>query len=95
MEIKQGKKRFARAFLYIIKNDLHKRPYGLMEDVFVSEKLRGQGIGSALISRVIKEAKRQKCYKLIATSRLANVKAHKLYKRLGLQKHGLEFRINF
>lgn len=30
-----------RAYLYLIKNDLHDKPYGLLEDVFVEEKARG------------------------------------------------------
>ncbi len=52
MEIKKtellaiGKKLFieengveiARAYLYFLKNDLHKKPFGFMEDVFVQEK---------------------------------------------------------
>jgi GNAT superfamily N-acetyltransferase len=95
IEIKQDGESVARGFLYLIKNDLHQRPYGLMEDVFVSESLRGKGMGTQLIKEVIKEAKKQKCYKLIATSRLTKPKVHKLYKRLGLKKHGYEFRIDF
>ena len=94
IEFKRKGKAVARGFLYLIKNDLHKQPYGLMEDVFVSQSLRGQGIGSELIKELIKEAKKQKCYKLIATSRLARPKVHKLYKRLGLKKHGFEFRMD-
>ncbi len=95
IEIKNGPKSIARAFLFLIKNDLHKYPYGLLEDVFVSEELRGQGIGTELIKETIKEAKKQKCYKLIATSRTSKPKVHKLYQRLGLKKHGFEFRIDF
>jgi hypothetical protein len=44
---------------------------------------------------IIKEAKKLGCYKLIATSRHSNLGAHKLYAKLGLKKHGLEFRLDF
>ena len=95
ISVKEGKKEVGRAYLYLIKNDLHKRPYGLMEDVFVEETLRGQGWGSKLIKAVFKEAKKRNCYKLIATSRRSRPKVHRLYSRFGLKKHGYEFRINF
>jgi GNAT superfamily N-acetyltransferase len=95
LEVKDGAKAAGRAYLYLIKNDLHKQPYGLMEDVFVDEILRGQGIGSKLIFEVIKEAKKHKCYKLLATSRVNRPKVHKLYSRFGFKKHGLEFRMDF
>ncbi len=94
IEIIDGKKKLGRAFLYLIKNDLHKRPYGLMEDVFVDEKMRGHGLGSRLIKDIFKEAKKRKCYKLIATSRMDRPKVHKLYTRFGFKKHGVEFRID-
>lgn len=85
----------ARAYLYIMKNDLHKEPFGLMEDVFVDENLRGQGIGTELVKKVIKTARENKCYKLIATSRHENPRVRVLYERLGFKNHGLEFRIDF
>lgn len=88
-------KEIARATLYVMTNDLHEEPFGLMEDVLVSEELRGQGIGTKLVKRIIEEAKNQNCYKLIATSRHSREKVHELYERLGFENHGLEFRIDF
>jgi GNAT superfamily N-acetyltransferase len=82
-----------RAFLYIIKNDLHKSPYGLMEDVFVYESRRKQGLGRELVNLVVDEAKKQGCYKLVATSRSEREKVHELYKKLGFNEHGKEFRM--
>ena len=84
-----------RAYLYMMTNDLHKRPFGLMEDVFVEPEHRGSEIGTALVKRVIAEAKRRRCYKLIATSRHARNLVHALYARLGFTDHGKEFRIDF
>jgi GNAT superfamily N-acetyltransferase len=94
IELVDGKKKIGRAFLYLIKNDLHNKPYGLMEDVFVNPAMRGQGLGTLLIKEVIKTAKKYHCYKLIGNSRTANEKAHKLYERLGFKRHGFEFRMD-
>ena len=33
----------ARAYLYIMYNDLHPEPFGLLEDVYVDELYRSQG----------------------------------------------------
>ena len=84
-----------RAHLYVMTNDLHERPFGLMEDVFVDPDHRGSEIGTALVKCVVAEAKRRRCYKLIATSRHARNGVHALYNRLGFKDHGREFRIDF
>lgn len=93
--INKDGKEIGRAYLYIIKNDLHDRPYGLLEDVFMDESSRGKGFGTQLIEEAIKQAQDLKCYKLVATSRYAREKAHKLYKRLGFENYGIEFRKDF
>jgi GNAT superfamily N-acetyltransferase len=94
IEILDGHEKIGRAFLYLIYNDLHKKPYGLMEDVFVKPRFRGQGWGTKIIKEIIRQAKRQGCYKLIGTSRFRNAGAQRLYQRLGFQKHGVEFRMD-
>ncbi|MEI7709173.1 MAG: GNAT family N-acetyltransferase [bacterium] len=83
-----------RAYLYIMFNDLHKEPFGFIEDVFVEEGNRGKGIGTKLVNEVVAEAKRQNCYKVICTSRHAKTEVHGLYEKLGFQDHGKEFRID-
>lgn len=84
-----------RAYLYVMHNDLHDRPFGLMEDVFVDDSYRGQGIGSRLVRQIIEAAKQANCYKLIATSRLSRPQVHALYEKLGFAQHGVEFRLDF
>lgn len=83
-----------RAYLYVMHNDLHQEPFGLMEDVFVEEGNRGRGIGTKLVNEVIAEAKKQKCYKIICTSRYTSTKVHDLYIKIGFKDHGKEFRID-
>lgn len=94
LEIKDGKKIVGRVFLYIIYNDLHKKPYGLMEDLFVNEKYRGAGLGKKLLLKVVTEAKKRKLYKLIGTSRSARKEIHKFYEKHGFNKYGAEFRMD-
>ena len=83
----------ARAYLYIMTNDLHAAPFGLLEDVFVAESERGGGLGTTLVREAIAAAREAGCYKLIATSRTSRPRVHALYERLGFTSHGLEFRL--
>lgn len=84
----------ARGYVYLIKNDLNEKPYALLEDVFVDESCRGEGVGTELIDHIIQEVKKMGCYKLIATSRLSREKVHKLYEKIGFENYGIEFRMN-
>ena len=89
-----GDKEIGRAYLYVMRNDLHPSPFGLLEDVFVDETQRGGGLGTKLVQEVISAAKEAGCYKLVATSRTSRPKVHELYRRLGFADHGIEFRID-
>jgi GNAT superfamily N-acetyltransferase len=85
-----------RAYLYLLRNDLHSQPFGLLEDVFVEPDYRGSGVAGELLEAVMAEAKRS-CYKLIATSRDGGTRTsvHEWYIRLGFVNYGTEFRMNF
>lgn len=83
-----------RAWLYVIYNDLHKDPYGLLEDLFVDEKQRGSGIGTNLVKEVVAEAKKIGCYKLIATTRSSRGIVCVWYEKLGFKNYGVEFRMD-
>jgi GNAT superfamily N-acetyltransferase len=83
----------ARAYLYIMNNDLHQAPFGLLEDVYVDESRRGGGLGTNLVREVISAARDAGCYKLIATSRNSRPLVQDLYRRLGFAEHGIEFRM--
>lgn len=85
----------AHAYLYVLKNDLHPEPFGLLEDVFVGGDMRGRGVGSELVKTVVAAAKEAGCYKLIATSRAERHKVHELYLKLGFTDYGKEFRVDF
>jgi GNAT superfamily N-acetyltransferase len=91
--VKKDEKEIGRAFLYIMKNGLKKEPFGLLEDLFVDEKLRGHGMGTELLKTVIAEAKKIGCYKLVATSRYGKDNIHDWYKRIGFEDFGIEFKM--
>lgn len=93
-ELREGEKIIGRAYLYLIKNDLHKEPYGYLEDVFVEEGYRNSGFGRQLVQTVIKEAKKLGCYKLVGTSRSSRIEVHEFYKKLGFEEYGKEFRMD-
>ena len=93
--IDEGGTEIARAYLYVMQNDLHAAPFGLLEDVFVDESRRGGGLGTQLVREVVAAAREAGCYKLVATSRASRPKVHQLYRQLGFQDYGIEFRLDF
>ncbi|MEI6597220.1 MAG: GNAT family N-acetyltransferase [bacterium] len=93
--IEDNGKEIAHAYLYILKNDLHKQPFGFMEDVFVDENYRSQGLGTKLVEELIKVAKENNCYKLIGTSRHEREKVHSWYLSFDFKDRGKEFRMDF
>lgn len=81
-------------YLYLIKNDHHKNPYMLLENLYVDQCCRKQGIGGELIKTAIDFARKYNCYKIIATSRLSKNFIHSWYQKLGFKKFGYEFRMD-
>jgi len=81
-------------YLYLIKNDSHKKPYALLEDLLVKEYHRKKGVGSTLVKEAISEARRLGCYKIIGTSRTSREEVHHFYEKLGMKKYGYEFRLD-
>lgn len=83
-----------RAFLYIIFNELHDKPYGYIEDVFIDKKYRGMSYGTKLIQKILSTAKEKGCYKVVATSRNNKDQVHNFYLKLGFLEYGKEFRVD-
>ncbi len=88
-----GGKEIGRAFLYILKNNLRDEPFGYFEDLFVNENFRGQGVGTKLIKEIIRLAKDNNCYKIVATARYEKENVHGLYKKIGFEDFGKEFKM--
>ena len=64
--ISQDGEEVGRAYLYLMYNGLHDRLFGLMEDVYVDEAVRGEGIGTELVKEIVHKARELNCYKLIS-----------------------------
>src|SRR5258708_34789241 len=94
LSINRDGKEVARAYLFLMWNSLHEAPFGLLEDLYVDEPMRGSGLGTEIVNAVVTEAKGRGCYKLVATSRYERPKVHDLYVRLRFKDHGKEFRID-
>jgi len=94
-EVLRNDRKVGRAYLYILKNDLHKNPFAFIEDVFIEKEYRGQGYGSKMVKVLINKAKKENCYKIICNSRISKEKVHNFYEKMGFDKHGFEFRIDF
>jgi len=84
----------ARVRLYLIRNDLHDRPYGYVEDLYVDPSQRGAGLGAQMMEQLIKLARTLGCYKVTAASKDARQAAQALYDKLGFARHGVEFRLD-
>jgi GNAT superfamily N-acetyltransferase len=65
----------------------------LLEDLFVDETLRGQGIGRALINAVINEAKTRGCSRVYWNTDETNQTARKLYDSYVLESGKRQYRV--
>jgi GNAT superfamily N-acetyltransferase len=65
----------------------------LLEDLFVDETLRGQGIGRALINAVISEARTRGCSRVYWNTDETNQTARKLYDSYVLESGKRQYRV--
>lgn len=93
--IEENGQEIARAYLYILNNDLHQQPFGFLEDVSVDGNFQSRGIGSELIKNILTVAKENGCYKVVGTSRYERDDVHQFYLKLGFKDYGKEFRFDF
>jgi len=70
------------------------RRSGVVEDVAVSPRFQGQGIGRAMMRHAQDECRQAGCYKLVLSSGLKRTGAHGFYDALGFEKHGYSFRVD-
>jgi GNAT superfamily N-acetyltransferase len=59
------------------------RPFMVLENVIVSTKYRGRGIGSQLLKRIENIAQERNCYYIMFVSSYERKVAHKFYESLG------------
>ena len=63
------------------------RVAGLIEDVVVDENYKKQGIGSALIKELIKQAKSNNCYKVMLNCKVDNIG---FYEKLNFERNEIQ-----
>lgn len=83
-----------RAFLYTLFNDLHSKPFGFVEDVFIEKEFRGSGLSKDIVAKLKEVAKENGCYKIIFTSRYGKDRLHDYYEKQGFIKSGFSFRMD-
>jgi GNAT superfamily N-acetyltransferase len=68
------------------------RPYGLIENVVADESCRRRGVGTELLRRILQEAERRGCYKLMVLTDMYREGVIEFYRAAGFQtgvKNGL------
>ena len=70
-------------------------PWAVVENVIVSEEIRGRGAGTALLDHLLNLARASGCYKVQLHSGKQRVDAHRLYRRLGFRPVAEGFKLYF
>ena len=91
---KDGEAIAGSAFIFYHPAPMYGRPYAMLEDMVVDERVRGKGVGSNLMEKVIELAGKRRCYKIIFNSGFDREKIHQFYEKIGFKKWGLEFRMD-
>ena len=65
-----------------------------LEDLYVSESVRGHGVGRALIEQVYDFANQKNCNRVYWTTQEGNVTARKLYDAIATQTDMVQYRKN-
>lgn len=66
-------------------------PSAVVEDVVVSPRVQGQGIGRQMMAHAMERAREAGCYKLVLSSNARRTQAHAFYESLGFRRHGYSF----
>ncbi len=81
--------------LLIMDNIAHRgEPSSIVEDVAVKKEFQGKGIGKEMMKYAMIISRQKGCYKMVLSSHMRRIQAHKFYESLGFIKHGFSFCIN-
>jgi GNAT superfamily N-acetyltransferase len=81
-----GKNAVAYALYFFTYSSFLAKPTLYLEDLFVSEKCRGMGIGMKLFQALVKEAAKQKCGRMEWAVLTWNANAIKFYEKVGARR---------
>jgi ribosomal protein S18 acetylase RimI-like enzyme len=87
--------KIAGTYELLIMDNLAKRGRrsGVIEDVAVSPRYHGRGIGRSMMVHARERCKEAGCYKLVRSSGLQRTDAHDFYDAVGFERHGYSFRV--
>lgn len=84
------------AELVVVPNLTHgARPWAVIENVIVTEAIRGRGAGTALLEHLIDLARASGCYKVQLHSGKQRMGAHRLYRSVGFAPVAEGFKLYF
>lgn len=69
----------------------HARDSCIVEDVVVAAARQGQGLGRQMMQFARQRSAERSCYKLVLSSHVERLKAHRFYESLGFDRHGYSF----
>lgn len=70
-------------------------PSGLVEDVVVAVDQQGRGIGTRMMRFALERCRAHGCYKMALSSNARRAAAHRIYEKLGFERHGYSFVARF
>lgn len=73
----------------------HGRPWAIVENVIVTQRYRRAGVGTALMTEALAEARAEGCYKVQLHSGKQRTGAHSFYRALGFDSIAEGFKIYF
>lgn len=76
------------------KTILHPAPSGLIDEIIVSEKSRGTGIGKQLIQAAIDKCRELGCCEVEVSTEKSNRKARRFYKTCGFEEDAVLLEMN-
>ena len=84
----------AGTYELLIMDNLAKRgrKSGIVEDVAVSPRFQGRGIGRAMMLHAREQCRQAGCYKFVLSSGLKRAAAHDFYDAVGFERHGFSFK---
>lgn len=82
-------------YIYVLRNDLHERPFAFFENLFIEPDRRRGGAGETLVSHALDLARDLGCYKIIGTVKREHRYSLQWFKRFGFETKAVEVRIDF
>ena len=91
-----GNKVVGSAELIVIEGLTHgAMPWAVVENVIVSQEIRGRGVGTALLEHMVDLAQVSGCYKIQLHSGKQRADAHRLYQSIGFRPVAEGFKLYF